>query len=75
LHAKPASINWSLRVEFITGISTKIFYNTSSVDAFEHSRVLPKVNVEHFECTIPLKVFAALKCHSDIKKVSEFNIQ
>ncbi|KAJ3373476.1 hypothetical protein HDU91_006877 [Kappamyces sp. JEL0680] len=69
------SVVWSLRFEFITGLGQRVYYTTSATDGFVHSRALPEVDVEPFDCTIPLKVYGALKTSKQQKKVLDFAIK
>jgi hypothetical protein len=61
-------------MEFITGATAKILVNTAVMDGFSHNRCLPKVNVEPFDCVIPLKVYGALKTTKERPKVQTFEI-
>ena len=68
------SISWSLRFEFITGTGSRILSNMAELDGFEHQRSVSDVTVEPFDCTIPLKVYGALKTSKQHKKVLEFEL-
>jgi Rgp1 len=72
------SLAWSLKLEFITGIGGGVprAYSTSSeVEGFVHSKGLSTVDVEPFDCIIPLKVFGALKTPKKQRKVLRFEIK
>jgi hypothetical protein len=45
------------------------------MSGFIHNRGLSKVEVEPFDCTIPLKVYGALKTTMEQKKALEFHIK
>jgi hypothetical protein len=69
------SVSWSLRFEFITGMGPRVYYTSSNLDGFQHSRALPSVEVAPFDCTVPLKVYGSLKTSKQQKKVLEFEIK
>lgn len=68
------SVNWSLRICFITGSGQSVYYTSSNREGFAHSRAFPISEVEPFDCTIPLKIYGALKASTQQKKVLEFEI-
>ena len=73
------SLAWSLKFEFITGAGgegvPRVYSVSSQVEGFIHSKGLSSVDVEPFDCTIPLKVFGAFKTPKKQKKVLQFEIK
>lgn len=65
------NLHWQLRFEFITGIDSQ----TSDMAANDGDYPTTKVDVEPFDCTIPLKVYGALKMRSGGKKVLDFTLK
>ncbi|KAJ3260017.1 hypothetical protein HK103_001527 [Boothiomyces macroporosus] len=68
------SLQWSVRFEFITGAGKRIQNTSNIVDGYVHSRAIPRVDVEPFDCVVPLKVYGALKTTKQRRKVLEFEI-
>ncbi|KAJ3405021.1 hypothetical protein HDV05_006777, partial [Chytridiales sp. JEL 0842] len=51
------SLEWVVRIEFIIGRSKQLMRDFESDIHFNHSGVLDHVDVEAFDCCIPLKVY------------------
>ncbi len=52
------SLQWHLRLEFVTGSQPELYDLTTNSDGnFLHFHGLPSVPVDSFDCMIPLKVF------------------
>ena len=68
------SISWSIRFEFITGKESGVLSNIADIEGYEHQRSVANVNVEPFDCTIPLKVYGALRTSKKQRNVLEFEL-
>jgi hypothetical protein len=55
------SVQWSLRAEFITSKSNDIYNSTRHTEGFETLEAKQSLNVDPFDCTIPLKVLGAMR--------------
>ena len=69
------SNSWSLRFEFITGSDGgRVLSSMAQIEGYLHQKSVASVGVEPFDCTIPLKVYGALKVSKQQKKVFEFEL-
>ncbi|KNC98948.1 uncharacterized protein SPPG_05908 [Spizellomyces punctatus DAOM BR117] len=53
------SVQWCLRLEFITGSNTRLHLRASNDVHFAHMHANPTAAVEAFDCVIPLRVYGA----------------
>ncbi|KAI8930293.1 Rgp1-domain-containing protein [Entophlyctis helioformis] len=69
------SVQWSLRIEFVTGKSGQLLTGQHSTgDGFQHQQGLQRMESEPFDCTIPLKVFGGMRALKRTSKRLMFNI-
>ena len=69
------SNQWTLRFEFITGSNPETMSHSDVLQGFHHGQVVSKIDVEPFDCTIPLKIYGSLKITSEQKKSLTFSVK
>ncbi|KAJ8326714.1 Golgi membrane exchange factor (Ric1p-Rgp1p) subunit [Batrachochytrium dendrobatidis] len=67
------SMQWSLRLEFVTGVAGQLQRNHFALDeGFQHYHGAERVEVEPFDCMIPLKLFGGMRALKRTNKTYTF---
>ncbi|KAI8813823.1 Rgp1-domain-containing protein [Cladochytrium replicatum] len=69
------SVQWFLRMEFVTGVRERLHHITTSDAHFAHYQGMPLVDVESFDCVIPLCVFGSGPAGTRTQSVASFAAQ
>nr|KAJ3421987.1 hypothetical protein HK105_001612 [Polyrhizophydium stewartii] len=70
------SVQWSLRLEFVTGKSGQLHRAVSAPeDGFRHFHGFERADAEPFDCTIPLKVYGGMRALRRNTKRMSFPVQ
>lgn len=68
------SLQWALRVEFITGDGSSLLKTVSDAGGFTVQTAVHNVTTEPFDCCIPLKVFGAMRSLTPMNRMLIFDV-
>ncbi|KAJ3129085.1 hypothetical protein HK098_002677 [Nowakowskiella sp. JEL0407] len=71
-HTSAVSVQWCLRVQFVTGVREKLHQVSSSDLHFTHYTAVPVAEVEAFDCVIPITVYGSGPAGTRQQSVASF---